>query len=200
MEALPIAEALVDQLREMKQVKQAEVAGSLRRRRETIGDVDLICSLADHDPAAGEAVAAAFVKFPEVERVLGQGSTKASVVTAGGLQVDLRIVPAEHFGAALMYFTGSKEHNVRLRGRALDMGLTLNEWGLYKLTSTSRSACRPAARPRGRPCPARPQEDRRSARRQGRREQDRRGRLQGPGPARTSSRSCARTAARSKRP
>jgi DNA polymerase (family X) len=134
VDALPIAEGLVGRLREMKQVKQAEVAGSLRRRRETIGDVDLICSLADHDPAAAEAVAAAFVKFPEVERILGQGGTKASVVTAGGLQVDLRIVPAENFGAALLYFTGSKEHNVRLRGRALDMGLTLNEWGLYKLS------------------------------------------------------------------
>jgi DNA polymerase (family 10) len=134
IDALPIAESLVARLRKLPAVGQAEVAGSLRRRRETIGDVDLICSLKGvSDGATGESVSAAFVKFPEVERVLGQGSTKASVITAGGLQVDLRIVPAENFGAALLYFTGSKDHNVRLRGMALDRGLTLNEWGLYKL-------------------------------------------------------------------
>src|SRR6185312_10189989 len=102
---------------------------------------------ADHDPAAAEAVAAAFVKFPEVERILGQGSTKASVVTAGGLQVDLRIVPADSFGAALLYFTGSKDHNVRLRGHALDMGLTLNEWGLYKLKEYDKAAKKTAEAP-----------------------------------------------------
>src|SRR5918992_5956770 len=134
VEALPIAEALVERLRGLKQVKQAEVAGSLRRRRETIGDVDLICCLKDNSGGDGTGVADAFVAFPEVERVLGQGSTKASVLTAGGLQVDLRIVPADNFGAALLYFTGSKEHNVKLPGLALDKGLTLNEWGLYKLS------------------------------------------------------------------
>ena len=68
-----------------------------------------------------------------MERILGQGITKASVLTVGGLQVDLRIVPSENFGAALLYFTGSKDHNVKLRSRSLDLDLTLNEWGLYKL-------------------------------------------------------------------
>jgi DNA polymerase (family 10) len=131
VEALPIAEALVEQLRALKQVKHAEFAGSLRRRRETIGDVDLVCAL--KDGSRGTEVAEAFTKFPEVQKVLGAGNAKASVITAGGLQVDLRIVPAECYGAALMYFTGSKEHNVRLRGRALDQKLTLNDWGLYKL-------------------------------------------------------------------
>jgi DNA polymerase (family 10) len=131
VEALPIAEALVEQLRALKQVKHAEFAGSLRRRRETIGDVDLVCSL--KDDARGTEVAEAFCKFPEVQKVLGSGNAKASVITAGGLQVDLRIVPAECYGAALMYFTGSKEHNVRLRGRAQDQGYTLNDWGLFKL-------------------------------------------------------------------
>lgn len=129
VEALPIAEALVERLRALKNVRQAEVAGSLRRRRETIGDVDLVCSL--KDGARGTEVASAFIAFPEVQKVLGSGNAKASVITAGGLQVDLRIVPPECFGAALMYFTGSKEHNVRLRGRALDMKMTLNDWGLY---------------------------------------------------------------------
>jgi DNA polymerase (family 10) len=131
-EALPVARSLVGQLLKVPGVKQAEYAGSLRRRRETVGDVDLICAVSDE--ADGEAIAQAFVAFPEVVRVLGQGSTKASILTASGLQVDLRIIPQAHFGAALMYFTGSKEHNVKLRGRALDMGLTLNEWGLYKIT------------------------------------------------------------------
>ena len=136
-DALPIAQALVERLRALKEVKHAEIAGSLRRGRETIGDVDLICSLKDRAP--GETVSAAFVKFPEVERILGQGGTKVSVITAGGLQVDLRIVPPENFGAALLYFTGSKDHNVKLRGRAQDMGLTLNEWGLYKLSEYDKS-------------------------------------------------------------
>lgn len=131
-EALPVAESLVEQLRKVKGVRQVEFAGSLRRRKETVGDVDLICAV--DDASQGEAISEAFVKLPEVVRVLGQGATKASVLTGSGLQVDLRIIPKEHFGAALMYFTGSKEHNVKLRGRALDMGLTLNEWGLYKIS------------------------------------------------------------------
>ena len=145
VDALPIASSLVERLRAMKEVKQAEIAGSLRRRRETIGDVDLICAL--KDMGAGQDVSAAFVKFPEVERVLGQGNTKASVLTAGGLQVDLRIVPNENFGAALLYFTGSKDHNVKLRGRALSQGLTLNEWGLYKLDEYDKAEKKTAEPP-----------------------------------------------------
>ncbi len=131
-DAQPVAESLVAQLRKVPGVRQAEYAGSLRRRRETVGDVDLICAVADE--SEGQAISDAFVKFGEVVRVLGQGATKASILTASGLQVDLRIIPEAHFGAALMYFTGSKEHNVRLRGRAIEMGMTLNEWGLYKIT------------------------------------------------------------------
>lgn len=137
IEALPIAESLVERLRALRPVKRAEIAGSLRRRRETIGDVDLVCSL--KDDARGTEVAEAFTQFPEVQKVLGSGNAKASVITAGGLQVDLRIVPADRFGAALMYFTGSKEHNVKIRGRALDMGFTLNDWGLFKLDDWEKS-------------------------------------------------------------
>src|SRR5688572_5593316 len=131
-DALPVAHSLLAQIRRIKGVKQAEAAGSLRRRKETVGDVDLICAVADESD--GDFISAEFTKLPEVARILGQGPTKASILTAGGLQVDLRIIPREHFGAALLYFTGSKEHNVKLRSRALDMGLTLNEWGLYKIT------------------------------------------------------------------
>src|SRR5581483_11655109 len=86
------------------------IAGSIRRRRETVGDADLLAVA--RTPAA---VTRAFVALPEVERVLGRGDTKASVLLTGGLQVDLRVVPAPSFGAALLYFTGSKAHNVALR-------------------------------------------------------------------------------------
>lgn len=130
-EAQPIAELLLEQLKKLKGVQQAEIAGSLRRRKETIGDVDLIVGVSDESLMS--AITAAFSKFPQVDRVLTQGPSKASIVTEAGLQVDLRIVPGDNFGAAIQYFTGSKEHNVKLRGLALDRGLTLNEWGLYKL-------------------------------------------------------------------
>src|SRR6059036_3619490 len=91
-------------------VERVAVAGSVRRRKETIGDADLLVVA-----RKGDAVVQAFVTLPQVERVLGQGRTKSSVKLAGGLQVDLRVVPAESFGAALCYFTGSKAHNVALR-------------------------------------------------------------------------------------
>ncbi|MDB5297273.1 MAG: to polymerase beta family protein, partial [Phycisphaerales bacterium] len=133
VEALPIAAALVERLRALPEVARADYAGSLRRQRETIGDVDLVCS--GRRSADAEAVLAAFVAFPEVQKVLAHGGTKASVVTAGGLQVDLRVVPGDCFGAALLYFTGSKAHNVKIRGLAQDAGLTLNEWGLYDLVA-----------------------------------------------------------------
>jgi len=157
VDALPIAQSLVERLRQLSQVKQAEIAGSLRRRRETIGDVDLICSLKDQ--SSGSVVSAAFVKFPEVERILGQGTTKASVITAGGLQVDLRIVPADNFGAALLYFTGSKDHNVKLRGRALGMGLTLNEWGLYRLDEYDKAAKKTGEAPSVKPVASKSEAD-----------------------------------------
>ena len=157
VDALPIAQSLVWRLRELSQVKQAEVAGSLRRRRETIGDVDLICSL--KELSSGSEVSTAFVKFPEVQRILGQGTTKASVLTVGGLQVDLRIVPSENFGVALLYFTGSKDHNVKLRGRALDRGFTLNEWGLYKLEQYDRAAKKTGEAPPVKPAASKTEAD-----------------------------------------
>ena len=128
-EALPVATAMVERLRALPKVKGAEIGGSLRRRQETIGDVDLVCCATDD----GSATLDAFTKFPEVDRVLVHGATKASVLTPAGLQVDLRVVPVENYGAALLYFTGNKDHGKRIRGLALDHGMTLNEWGLYRL-------------------------------------------------------------------
>lgn len=108
----------------------------------------MVCSL--KDPAAGDEVSELFVQFPEVERVLVQGSTKTSVMVAGGtggLQVDLRLVPPENFGAALLYFTGSKDHNVKIRTLAQRKNLTLNEWGLYKVADYEKAAKKTAEAP-----------------------------------------------------
>ncbi len=154
---MTIAQGLVERLRQHPDVAQAEIAGSLRRRRETIGDVDLICAM--KPKGSGPVVSAAFVAFPEVQRVLGQGPTKASVLTAGGLQVDLRMVPADNFGAALLYFTGSKDHNVKLRGRAQDAELTLNEWGLYRISEYDKAAKKTAEAPAVKPVASRTETD-----------------------------------------
>ena len=119
--ALPILEGL----RGLPQTEQAEVAGSLRRLRETVGDLDFIVASADPQPVMDW-----FVAQPTVAEVTAHGATKSSVRFEGGLQADLRVVPAEQFAFALHHFTGSKEHNVALRQRALARGYSLSEWGL----------------------------------------------------------------------
>ncbi len=128
--AWPIAVAMAESLRGWPGVTRVEIAGSLRRGAETIGDVDLLCACDEADP-----VMEAFVSQENVQRVLAKGSTKSSVTVAIGngreLQVDLRVVPAGSFGAALQYFTGSKEHNVRVRELAVKRNLKLNEYGLF---------------------------------------------------------------------
>jgi len=106
-------------------IERISLAGSLRRWKDTIGDVDILC--VSRDPAV---VMAAFRSLPEVATVAGSGETKSSVVLGNGLQVDLRVVEPQHWGAALQYFTGSKEHNVALRELALKQGWSLNEYGL----------------------------------------------------------------------
>lgn len=136
-EAQPVGELILSQVRKFKGIEKAEIAGSLRRRKETIGDLDIIAGVVD--ASAMNSISDQFAKLPQVDRVLGQGPSKASIVTEAGLQVDLRIVPIENFGAALQYFTGSKEHNVKLRGLALDNGMTLNEWGLYRLSEYEKA-------------------------------------------------------------
>ncbi len=138
VEVWPRALEVLQQVRKIAGVKRAEVAGSLRRWKETIGDVDILASLTD-EKTDGEKVTAAFAALKQVTKILGQGMTKGSVLVEGGLQVDLRIVPDEHFGAAMQYFTGSKEHNVKLRGVAQDKGMTLNEWGLYRIEEYDKS-------------------------------------------------------------
>ncbi|MFI5381326.1 MAG: DNA polymerase/3'-5' exonuclease PolX [Tepidisphaerales bacterium] len=144
-EVWPAARDLLEQVGRIPGVLQAEIAGSLRRWKETIGDVDIVSAIAN--PAAGAAIAQQFVSLPGVADVLAKGATKASIKTAGGLQVDLRMVPSVHFGAALMYFTGSKEHNVRVRSLALKQGYTLNEWGLYRLDEYEKADKKPGQPP-----------------------------------------------------
>jgi len=133
--AMPLALWFVEQLKQLKQVKQIEYAGSLRRGRETIGDLDLLVAANEKDAGA---IMDAFVGLDVVADVIVNGETKSSIRTneeSGGMQVDLRVVPTKSYGAALMYFTGSKDHNVRLRERAISMGMKLNEWGLIKTDS-----------------------------------------------------------------
>ncbi len=125
--AWAVAHGLADRLRAVPDVTRVEVAGSFRRRRDTVGDLDLL--VCGGSPAT---VMDAFTTHDQVAEVLARGDTRSAVRLAGGLQVDLRLVPAESFGAALLYFTGSKEHNIELRRVANDRGLTLNEYGLAR--------------------------------------------------------------------
>ena len=128
--AFDVAETFIEALRPLRQVGRIDHAGSLRRMRETIGDVDLLVASADAPP-----IMEAFVAHPAVTRVLAHGETKSSVLTELGLQVDLRVVPEEAWGAAMIYFTGSKAHNIRIRERAVRQGLKLSEYGLFDAES-----------------------------------------------------------------
>ena len=136
-EALPLAEAIVEELAEREDVLQVQFAGSLRRFRETIADIDIV--VAAHE---ARAIMEFFVSMPRVKEVLAHGDTKSSIVSSSGFQVDLRVVEEENYGAALLYFTGSKAHNIRLRQRALDQGATLNEYGLVELGTEEVLACK----------------------------------------------------------
>ncbi|MXW66282.1 MAG: DNA polymerase/3'-5' exonuclease PolX [Gemmatimonadales bacterium] len=123
---------LIEHLRAAPGITRLEVAGSYRRRKETVGDIDILV-LADDARAASDALSG----FSGVESVIGAGGTKTSVRLRSGLQVDLRVVPSESWGAALIYFTGSKEHNIRLRRRALERKLRVSEYGVFTIPEES---------------------------------------------------------------
>lgn len=138
--ALPAAEKIIAGLRQTKLCEEISMAGSLRRKKETIGDIDILAS-----SVRPTEVMEWFCGMPGVVRVLGKGATKSSVLLKGGMQADLRVVPREVFGAALHYFTGSKEHNVQVRQLALQKGFTLSEYGLFRGTAKKKGglvACR----------------------------------------------------------
>ena len=127
-EADRIAKALRDHLQPCQSIEQLELAGSYRRGKETIGDLDILVVSANPDEVMDR-----LGEFPDLTAVLGRGDTKMSIRVRNSLQVDLRVVPAESFGAALQYFTGSKDHNVVMRGMAKQPGLKINEYGVFRI-------------------------------------------------------------------
>ena len=137
-QALEAAEMVAGHLRKLPGVDRIEPAGSLRRRAETIGDVDILVTMHPgkrRSDLPAQEIIASFTKAPFVERILAAGETKGSAIVqteTTAVQVDVRVVPAESFGAALQYFTGSKQHNVRLREIAVKAKLKLNEYGLFQ--------------------------------------------------------------------
>jgi DNA polymerase (family 10) len=121
-------EPLLAYLRETPEIERLEVAGSYRRRKETVGDIDLLAIASQPIP-----VMERFRGYPQTDKILMAGDTRSSIVLGSGLQVDLRVVPQECYGAALVYFTGSKEHNVKLRRRAVERGLRISEYGVFRV-------------------------------------------------------------------
>jgi DNA polymerase (family 10) len=136
-DAMEIAKRIMADLSRATDITRIEYAGSLRRLSETIGDIDILVAADD-----SAAVTASFLALPGVTATLGSGGTKASVVIDDRIQVDLRVVPEKSFGAAWMYFTGSKGHNIELRQRSLERGATLNEYSLSSVTSGEVIAAR----------------------------------------------------------
>lgn len=132
-QALPLVESIVALLKERTGVSKISPAGSIRRMKETIGDIDILVAARNPRP-----IMDAFVALPQVREVLARGDTKSSIVTHEGIQVDLRVVEEECFGAALQYFTGSKAHNIKLREIALKKGFKVNEYGIFRLDTNER--------------------------------------------------------------
>ncbi|MDP2930192.1 MAG: DNA polymerase/3'-5' exonuclease PolX [bacterium] len=126
-EILPEVEEIVSELKRLKEVERIDIAGSLRRRKETIGDADIL--VISKNP---KKVTDFFVSLPGVAKIWGQGATKSSIRMKAGFDIDLRVVPAKSYGAALQYFTGSKEHNIATRKIAMEKKLKLNEYGLFR--------------------------------------------------------------------
>lgn len=125
--ALPIVEGIIRELRKLREIQKIEMAGSLRRKKELIRDIDILVTSSNPDK-----VMEYFTTLPEVKQVLAKGKTKSSILTREDVQVDIRVIDEESWGSALMYFTGSKEHNIALRERVLSQKLKLNEYGLFR--------------------------------------------------------------------
>ena len=143
-EAWPLARDMLHTLREVPGVARAAHAGSLRRMRATVGDIDLLVAIEEADPSSqktAQDVTVRFRQLPQVSKVLLSGSTKTSIRTHGGLQVDLRVLDPRHWGTAIQYFTGSQAHNIRLRGLALDQGLSLSEYAFTRQEDSAEMLC-----------------------------------------------------------
>ncbi len=123
----PIAQDLLTYLEKARAIEQLTIAGSYRRKKETVGDLDILITAKD-----SKAIIDHFVKYSEIKEVISHGTTRSTVILRTGLQVDLRAVANESYGAALLYFTGSKPHNIALRNRAIKQGMKINEYGIFK--------------------------------------------------------------------
>ena len=134
-EILPTVKEVYEKLKNLREVKKIDLAGSVRRRKETIGDVDFL--VISKNPAK---VMDFFVSLPGIVKIWGKGSTKSSVRMEEGFDMDIRVVPARSYGSALQYFTGSKEHNIAIRKIAIDKGLKLSEYGLFRGPKPRRKA------------------------------------------------------------
>jgi DNA polymerase (family 10) len=133
--ALPLAEEMVESLSQLKETNKISFAGSLRRKKETIGDIDILVT--SQNP---EKIMRTFTSLPQVREILAEGPTKSSIITKDDLHIDVRVVEPISFGAALQYFTGSKAHNIKLRELALKRGLKINEYGVFEVESGNRIA------------------------------------------------------------
>jgi DNA polymerase (family X) len=133
--ALPIAEEIMNQLKSLDEINQIDIAGSLRRRKDTIGDIDILATSKQPDKVMKK-----FIHLPEVKEILAEGLTKSAILTQQNIHVDLRVVEPDSFGAALQYFTGSKAHNVRLREMAVKQGLKINEYGVFQTKDDKKIA------------------------------------------------------------
>lgn len=136
-EAVPVVESVINYLKNKKSVEKIDVAGSTRRMKETIRDIDIL--VASKRP---QETMDTFVHMPKVDRVLAHGETKSSILTEEGIQMDMRVVKPESYGAALVYFTGSKAHNIHLRELAIKKGLKINEYGVFKKKTNRKIAGR----------------------------------------------------------
>lgn len=133
--AFEISEEIASGLKKLKHTRRIAVAGSLRRMKETVRDIDILVT-----SGRAEEVTNKFIKLPQVEEVVSHGPTKSSVITKGGIQVDLRVVKPSNYGSALCYFTGSKSHNIRLRQMAQKKGLKINEYGIFEVKTNKKIA------------------------------------------------------------
>ena len=133
--ALPIAKKIKNHLGKMKEVKKINIAGSLRRRVETIGDIDILAA-----STKPEKIMKEFISLPQTREILSEGLTKSTIITNENIQVDLRIVNPLSYGAALQYFTGSQNHNIKIRGLAQKKGLKINEYGVYDAVTDKKIA------------------------------------------------------------
>ncbi len=126
-DVLPVAQALAEELRKIERVDRLEIAGSIRRRRDTVKDIDMVAAC-----FSGSPLMERFVSHQDVKSIVMEGPTRSSVILKNGLQVDLRVVPPYDFGAALHHFTGSRAHNIALRKMALKKGIKINEYGIFR--------------------------------------------------------------------